>query len=57
MNNRLEEFYNALSAEKKARVEAKLRVMLKEQYDKLPPTQVNPMRYQIASDMYRILKG
>jgi len=57
MSNRLEEFYHALSEEKKQKVEAKLKVMLKEQYDKLPPTQVNPMRYQIASDMFRILKG
>lgn len=57
MGNRLEEFYHALSEEKKARVEAKLKVMLKEQYDIAPPEKVNPMRYQIASDMFRILKG
>ncbi len=57
MSNRLEDFYNALSEEKKKHVEDKLKTMLKEQYDSLPSTQVNPMRYQIASDMYRILKG
>jgi hypothetical protein len=57
MGNRLEEFYHALSEEKKAKVEVKVKRMLKEQYDNLPPEEVNPMRYQVASDMYRILKG
>jgi len=57
MDRKLEEFYNALSEEKKSRVEAKLQQLLKEQKDTLPQERVNAMRYQIASDMYRILKG
>ena len=57
MDSKLEEFYHALSADKKAKVEAKVKAMLREQYDTLPPEKVNPMRYQVASDMFRILKG
>lgn len=57
MADKLEEFYNALSEEQKRRVEEKLVKLLKEAYDTLPHEKVNPMRHQVASDMYRILKG
>ena len=53
----LEDFYNALNEDQKFRVEEKLRTMLKEQQDSLPQGNVNAIRYQIASDMYQILKG
>jgi len=55
--NKLEDFYNALSEVQRQRVEDKLKGMLKETYDTLPQQQVNPMRFQLASDMFRILKG
>ncbi len=53
----LEDFYYALSEVQKAKVEAKLTVMLREQISTLPSEKVNTIRYQIASDMFRVLKG
>ena len=53
----LEDFYMALNEVQKAKVETKLKVRLREQLNELPSERVNALRYQIASDMFRILKG
>lgn len=54
---KLEEFYNSLNEQQKQRVEDKLKHLLRETYDTLPEESVRPMRWQVASDMYQILKG
>lgn len=53
----LEDFYNALNEIQKAKVEVKLSTMLREQIGILPLERVNALRYQVAADMFRILKG
>ncbi len=53
---KLEAFYNALSESQKQKVESKLKVMLRESYESLPPPSVNLIRFQVASDLYQILK-
>jgi hypothetical protein len=54
---RLEDFYQALNEDQKSKVEDKLRKLLNEGYNTLPAANVNSVRYQIASDMFQILKG
>lgn len=54
---KLEEFYNALNESQKTRIEAKLKNMLRESYDSLPKSNVDLIRWQIAQDMFRIIKG
>jgi hypothetical protein len=54
---KIEDFYNALNEQQKQRVEAKIKTLLKENYDTLPPTNVDLMRWQVASDIYRVLNG
>jgi len=56
-NKKLEEFYNALSEDQRARVEDKVKRMLKETLNVLPESNVNLIRFQVASDMFQILKG
>ena len=53
----LEDFYNSLNEAQKTKVEAKLKTLLKESMETLPFDKVNQMRYQVASDMFQILKG
>lgn len=53
----LEDFYNSLNESQKFKVEEKLRLLLKEGYSTVALNKTNPMRYQIASDMFQILKG
>lgn len=54
---KMEDFYNALSDSQKNRVEMKLKNILRESFDSLPENNVKLIRYQIASDMFQILKG
>lgn len=57
MENSKQEFYEALSVKQKARVELKIRKLLRESYRELPQESINPIRYQVASDIFKILKG
>lgn len=52
---KIEQFYLSLSENQKAKVESKIKGMLRETYETLPQDSVDPIRWQVASDMFKIL--
>ena len=56
-NKKMEDFYNSLNENQKNRVENKVNMILKESVDTLPKSNVDLIRYQIAMDMFQILRG
>lgn len=52
---KIEKFYNSLNESQKQRVESKIKVMLKESYETLPQSSVDMIRWQVASDIFKIL--
>lgn len=52
---KIEKFYNALNETQKQRVESKIKVMLKESYETLPQSSVDMIRWQVATDLFKLL--
>jgi hypothetical protein len=58
VNKMNEDFYDGLTEDQKSRVEDKLdKLINRGEADKLEATVIHEMRCQIASDMYKLLKG
>lgn len=51
----IEQFYLSLSENQKEKVELKIKGMLRETYETLPQNSVDPIRWQVASDMFKLL--
>ena len=53
--NKIEQFYMSLSESQKQKVESKIKGMLRETYETLPQENIDPIRWQVATDMFKIL--